>query len=552
MNVGTKNSHAPQDIASGSAAVPRVVPDPIYRHAAPSGPWPWMNLNVGSHTNDRTNSNVPESWQGYPQNKFRNWTTDQVKRSKMFKKCSTNQVATIYWMDVHEDGKFAAKSDVGGNDDTTVVSESTQAQDQFWTLLSQKRPKNIRVRSLFVDDLTESVLRMLGTKYDIEPFFFTSSINWIPSRYQEALRQGKGDHITITLPFLRPEQKSLSPRTRPSPTDPEPWHFVITSDLPPANAIDIQAPFSTRDGRMLFIDLLAVHMVRDEENTIISYHPESTGDRTSAKHLHSLIQLVGESVYWQKIFNNSKDPTFLLLAILWYALYEWDESLDLLYSYVSELERQVLHLDNISLTHDLHVLEARLLHYQSLLHGFEVSVKFLETTPNPAMESHGVTDEERRDSDALMKKECNNLLSEIDRLERRRTMLSSRLKNAMDLAFAIVNAEDSRRMQRFSYLTLVFLPAGFIAAIFTMNIKEINNGTQTLGHYVVATVSLTLLTIYVVVVLQRQNWVHRRQATFLQRVLWPIHLILRKIIFPLHEMWVRQYRGSPTDASGLA
>lgn len=124
-------------------------------------------------------------------------------------------------------------------------------------------------------------------------------------------------------------------------------------------------------------------------------------------------------------------------------------------------ELQVLHLDNIALTHDLHDLEARLLHYQSLLHGFEVSVKFIETNPNPAMEV--AAKKERRESDALMKKECKNLLSEIDRLERRRKMLSSRLKNAMELAFAIVNTEDSRRMQRFTYLTIVFLPASFTA-----------------------------------------------------------------------------------------
>jgi len=58
--------------------------------------------------------------------------------------------------------------------------------------------------------MTEPVLKMLGTKYvlpfacllalmglmhryNIEPFFFTSSVNRIPSRYQEAFSHGKGD-----------------------------------------------------------------------------------------------------------------------------------------------------------------------------------------------------------------------------------------------------------------------------------------------------------------------------------------------------------------------
>ena len=79
-------------------------------------------------------------------------------------------------------------------------------------------------------------------------------------------------------------------------------------------------------------------MVRSvETSTIISYHPESTWCQTSAKLLHSLTRLVGESVYWQIIFSKTKDPTFLFLAILWYALYAWDESFELLYKHVSEL-----------------------------------------------------------------------------------------------------------------------------------------------------------------------------------------------------------------------
>ena len=100
----------------------------------------------------------------------------------------------------------------------------------------------------------------------------------------------------------------------------------------------MHAPTSLLDGDILFIDLLAIHMVRSvKTSTIISYHPESPWCQTSAKLIHSLTRLVGESVYWQIIFSKTKDPTFLFLAILWYALYAWDESFEHLYKHVSEL-----------------------------------------------------------------------------------------------------------------------------------------------------------------------------------------------------------------------
>lgn len=85
------------------------------------------------------------------------------------------------------------------------------------------------------------------------------------------------------------------------------------------------------DGDILSIDLLAIHMIRDPKtSTIISYHPESP----SAQRFHSLMLLVGKSVYLQKIFSESRDPTFLFLAILWYALYEWDESFESLQNHM--------------------------------------------------------------------------------------------------------------------------------------------------------------------------------------------------------------------------
>jgi len=93
---------------------------------------------------------------------------------------------------------------------------------------------------------------------------------------------------------------------------------------------------------MLLQDLLAIHMYRTSAtSTIISYHPTSELQRTSAKRLQSLAQRTGDSVYWSKNFAASKDPTFLFLAILWYALYEWDEAFEVLYRYINTLVSNV-------------------------------------------------------------------------------------------------------------------------------------------------------------------------------------------------------------------
>ncbi|OJA16733.1 hypothetical protein AZE42_07556 [Rhizopogon vesiculosus] len=383
-----------------------------YRHASPSGPWPWMDFRNVDVTTAMRNVPIDQSWRGYPQNLFKNWTHGQVERSQMLKKCLKNRSSTIYWLDVLDNGEFAIP-DMRSKDRTSTMSESTtndndtcedstghvskvttRNQDMFWEMLQgevTQRPGNIRVRSLFVDDLTSPMLRMLGKTYNIEPFFFTSSINWIPSRYQEALSHGKGDHITITLPFVRTSPTPPYPRSAKSrPTD---------------NQINTQAPLHISDDDELFMDLLAIHMVRDvNTSTIISYHPESTSI-SSAKRLHSLMRLVEDSVYWQHIFSKSKDPTFLLLAILWYALYAWDESLEALYNHIMPLESDVLTESRVEHTRDLHSLQAYLLHYESLLHGIQVSVSFIENTPNPAMESERFFDEQRKTSDELMKKD---------------------------------------------------------------------------------------------------------------------------------------------------
>ena len=83
------------------------------------------------------------------------------------------------------------------------------------------------------------------------------------------------------------------------------------------------------------------------------------------------------------------------------------------------------------LTRELHIIQAHLLYYASLLQDFQKSVRFVLETPNPGME--GVPSKELQDSNTLLKKECQNLLSEIERLEGTRTMQGDRLKNVMGL-----------------------------------------------------------------------------------------------------------------------
>ena len=95
-------------------------------------------------------------------------------------------------------------------------------------------------------------------------------------------------------------------------------------------------------------------------------------------------------------------------------------------------ESDVLKNNDIKLTRELHKLQAHLLYYQQLLRDFKVSVEFVRDTPNPAMSVLAST-LERDESAELLRKEANNLTSEIDRLSGRRQMLSDRLQNVVHL-----------------------------------------------------------------------------------------------------------------------
>ncbi|KAF8527527.1 hypothetical protein BU17DRAFT_61662 [Hysterangium stoloniferum] len=429
--------------------LPPHIPAPARRHASPAGPWPWQDLD------DEPN------WAGRPSLVVPPFLGDTAH------------------FDVGEDGGFADAL-------RYIVSDGNKQEQAL--LMRQQRPAHTRVRALFMDHLSVSVMQILGTNC-----------------YQEAVHPNEGDH---------------GERIGDQPA------LILRNDDP-----------SRTCDQSLVMEMLALHMVRTRESsTIISYHsPHST---TSAGQLHNRVALAGRSVYWKNIFEKSKDPTIVLLTTLWFAIYAWDESLAMLWDYIGQLEISVFKTHDVAFTQELHKVQAHLLHYEPLLDDFSNSVLFLRDTHNPAMDS--LPRKGKRESKHLLQTECRNLLFEIDRLKMNRKIQNNRLKNVMDLlkAFSSVNADDSKHMARLSeqslkdsaamkqisYLTMVFLPASFSAAVFGMNVVEITPQTNTnLKTYFATAITLTVITVWVMMAWQGK-W-HAPsgddEPTLLTRMLWP-------------------------------
>jgi hypothetical protein len=96
-------------------------------------------------------------------------------------------------------------------------------------------------------------------------------------------------------------------------------------------------------------------------------------------------------------------------------------------------ESKVIHTSKWRLTQDLHIIRAHQLYYTSLLDDFQKSVEFVAKAENPAMNSDSVPENERELNKHFIKRECENLLLEIKRLEKDLVMQEKRLRNVMNL-----------------------------------------------------------------------------------------------------------------------
>ncbi|KAF8958968.1 hypothetical protein BDZ97DRAFT_1430263 [Flammula alnicola] len=543
---------------------PYKIPHPSHRHASPSAPWPWVDLQdeIDREQLEKIMEPIPPPcdhkycggcWKEYPQSRFPNWTKRQVQKSKIADAIANvysdySNPCTLYQVDVGTNGYFTNSG--------TIVAKDGDERDTWERMIEEKRPDGLRVRAMFIENLSGPVLQMFGAKYNIEPFFWSSSLNWIPSRFQEEIQPGVGDHITITLTFLRSiasQGSEFGSMTLYSDSAVNNTEDDITVSL----KIDTEAPLKLSKKRELVSDLLAVHLIRNVNgSTIISYHPNN--DISSARFLHERIRFAGQSVYWQSIFKKSADPTFILLTFIWHAMYGWDEALEHLYEYICTLETQVTQVatKSANLTHELHIIRAHQLHYSSLLEDINKHVKFIRDTPSPLLAS--LSPEDHKFSQMIMERECTNLLTETKRLQDELHNQEQRLRNFNQLVYSTVNIQDSRsmrqmtrasvrdmflfscrffryvglsnsdtllKMKQIAYLTMVFLPATFVSGVFGMNVREINPGTLgTLAHYVAVSISLTLLSAWVIIAFQ-SKYLFSTNKSFLVRLAWPVHIV---------------------------
>jgi hypothetical protein len=101
-------------------------PPPSYRNAAPSGPWPWMDLD--SDIDDAELSPVTPFHRGslnwdYPSNLFPNWTPQRVDRSGIKQALMEryDTPCTIYNVDVLDSGNFKRSGE-------HVITEENKAE----------------------------------------------------------------------------------------------------------------------------------------------------------------------------------------------------------------------------------------------------------------------------------------------------------------------------------------------------------------------------------------------------------------------------------------
>ena len=181
---------------------------------------------VGSPIPDRClHENCNNCWRDYPQSCYPNWTTTQMKKCKIADAIGRTQSkpCVSHFVDVDDKGhfinvdKFEAKPEEAESTwksllDMKVSLSFFIMREVVDPSLSSAHPRHGQEPSLLRDFLgpcfrcwgpgASSGLQILWIlisrdRFDIEPFFFSSFLNWIPSRFEADYKPGVGDSMDV-------------------------------------------------------------------------------------------------------------------------------------------------------------------------------------------------------------------------------------------------------------------------------------------------------------------------------------------------------------------
>ena len=173
---------------------------------------------------DHSPERCQSCWKGYPQSRFPNWTKKQVEKAKIsniIDKYSKIKPCVCYRVDVNDHGFFTNTKEITaayGDEDVlwdNLIHEQVSCRHVICGALPKKiifletirytieglvHPRFVRTGSsdaghkvsiIYPSFFEYSYKHKL--RYNIEPFFWSSSLNWIPSRFQEEIQDNVGD-----------------------------------------------------------------------------------------------------------------------------------------------------------------------------------------------------------------------------------------------------------------------------------------------------------------------------------------------------------------------
>lgn len=152
----------PQELLPDETFLPPRIPYAAYRHAVPSGPWPWFDLIdddapfplVPSAIDNLPDSVNPEqvsqahTWRKYPELFFPNWTPLRLKKSRIDRVISqqSDRPCVLYNIDVGCDGHFSQA-------DRHLVTKENE--ENFWTMMTVRTAfSEATLRTLIIANTT--------------------------------------------------------------------------------------------------------------------------------------------------------------------------------------------------------------------------------------------------------------------------------------------------------------------------------------------------------------------------------------------------------------